>query len=139
MKQLSLVLLVATLLAAPLVASAQKGTYEIKSRGSVTDVSMHIAAMDAANFDIYRRVDERRTLNFEGGLVVELLSVREIQSKGLKVDESVADKSGGSAVSASVFDLHPTLPIIMENAPSMRVTKVIDESATPTPRGKKKN
>jgi hypothetical protein len=91
-------------------ASAQTThkTFEITQHGTVTNVAPYEAALLQANFDTYRRADERRVLKFDNGLVVELLSAKELLYLGIKVNTADLDNSGGSPVRNSVFRLHPS-------------------------------
>lgn len=69
---------------------AQEGTYKIVKENNLTNVSDYITAMDKANFDSYRYVNNRRKLVFNTGLIIELLSVQELENSGIAVDASKA-------------------------------------------------
>lgn len=47
------------------------------------DSELYVRALMNADLDIYRLKEGRRLLNFESGVVVELLSVTELKQKGL--------------------------------------------------------
>ncbi|MBL4703396.1 MAG: hypothetical protein JKY54_02685 [Flavobacteriales bacterium] len=72
------------------ISFSQTETYEITSQGSLTDVSEYANAMNDGNFDSYRFQSKRRTIVFESGVEVQLLSVNELVAKSVTVDASMA-------------------------------------------------
>jgi hypothetical protein len=74
----------------PNISFAQTGTFEITSKGNVSDIKLYEDAMNSANFDSYRFQTKRRMINFEAGVLIELLSAEEVESKGLEINKSLA-------------------------------------------------
>ncbi len=68
----------------------QSGSYEVVESNNVTNIEEYESAMDKADFDAYRYVAKRRVLQFDSGVVIELLSVEELEANGVTVDRSKA-------------------------------------------------
>lgn len=96
-------------------AKAQRGTYIITEQGRALDVAPYERALDGANFETYRRADQRRVLRFDNGLLVELYSGQELVMRGIPVNPEVLDRTGGTNVHPSIFILHAS-GIILEQA-----------------------
>ena len=62
--------------------------FQITNNGSVGDIQPYKDAIAKANWNCYRLMTKRRTLNFDSGVIVELFSVDELSAKGNKVDTS---------------------------------------------------
>jgi len=67
---------------------SQSNTYAIVQTNGVTNISDYSAAMDVANFDVYRYINQRRKITFDTGVEIELLSVYELQTLNIPVDAS---------------------------------------------------
>jgi len=67
---------------------SQKNTYKIIEKNNVLNISEYRTAMDKANFDTYRYIQKRRKISFDTGVVIELLSVYELQALNIPVDAS---------------------------------------------------
>ena len=65
-------------------------TYRILNLPNLPDLSSYDNAMEEANFDSYRYINARRKLTFDSGIVIELLSIYELQKLNISVDESKA-------------------------------------------------
>ena len=66
---------------------AQPNTFEIVLNGNITDVTQYITAMNNADFSNYFYQNTRRKIVFESGVVIELLSVRELEAKGIQIQQ----------------------------------------------------
>ncbi|MCA6364076.1 MAG: hypothetical protein IM638_13635 [Bacteroidetes bacterium] len=65
--------------------STPAGSYRFLNPEVVTDLTPYTKALEVADMDRYRYMDERNTLLFEGGLKVELLSANEMTALGMPV------------------------------------------------------
>ena len=72
----------------------QTSTFEIKSVGNEIASDELKNAMNDANFDAFRLYNDRRTLKFKSGAIVELKSVTELVLAGIKVDRENYLKDG---------------------------------------------
>jgi len=68
----------------------QEDTYKIVKTNNVLNIDDYKFAMDKANFDSYRYLNTRRKLTFKKGVVLELFSVKELETSGVAVDASKA-------------------------------------------------
>ena len=89
MNYLKLFFLSVTLCCGTIVFS-QPNTYIIVNDGNVTNLEDYKTALDNANFDSYRYINKNRTITFDSGVVVELLSVRTLQERGVPANENAA-------------------------------------------------
>jgi hypothetical protein len=70
-------------------ASAQQPeTFILRNKGSVSDITPYVKALQAADLTADRYLDKRRIFRFTSGLEVELLSANELIAQGVKVDVS---------------------------------------------------
>lgn len=65
--------------------STPAGSYRFLNPETVTDLAPYSAALEKADMDRYRYMDERNTIVFESGLKVELLSANEMTALGMQV------------------------------------------------------
>jgi hypothetical protein len=61
------------------------GSYRFLNPETVTDLTPYSAALEKADMDRYRYIDERNIIVFESGLKVELLSANEMTALGMQV------------------------------------------------------
>jgi len=64
-------------------------SFEIVSTGSVQNISDYINALEHTFLDRYRAVDYRTLMHFQEGVVVELLSAKELRAMGIPVNMDV--------------------------------------------------
>lgn len=69
---------------------SQENTYEIVETNDLLNIEEYILAMNKADFDSYRFIDQRRVLNFNTGVKIELLSSNELKNLGVSFDSSKA-------------------------------------------------
>lgn len=69
---------------------AQSRTYTVLNENKVSNIADYQAAMDKANFDSYRYINNRRKITFDTGVEIELLSASELQVLNIPVDISKA-------------------------------------------------
>jgi hypothetical protein len=81
----------------------QSETFVFLKTGS-EDSGLYARALMNADLDIYRLKEGRRLLNFESGVVVELLSVTELKQKGLW-NNAFDGHEGVDLVYSGVFQL----------------------------------
>ena len=67
---------------------AQDKSYVIKDNAQVADINLYVTAIEKANWNKYRLVDERRVITFKEGVKIELLSANEMTEKGLEINHS---------------------------------------------------
>ncbi len=84
---------------------AQDKSYVILDRAQVADISLYIAAIEKANWDKYRFVDERRVITFQEQVKIELLSANEMAERGLKIDLSKIMKQASNRKYQPLFVL----------------------------------
>jgi hypothetical protein len=89
MKSLQAIAALAFLLTWPMVMNAQANcSYVVVSQGNYT-LSQIDQAFSGANMDAYRKQSIRRTLTFNNGAVVQLLSATELQGQGCNFEQSL--------------------------------------------------
>ena len=91
-----------------LVASfsySQENTYEVIENGSVNDLSVYTEAMNKANFDAYRFMSKRRLIRFKSGVVISLLSEKELREKGFQITDSKAIPDEIILTNEPIFEL----------------------------------
>ncbi len=87
-KVLSLSLIISALLIISAATHAQvtdSRSYVVMQTGG-EDTAPYTTALESANLDRYRLVDERRVLVFDNGFQVELLSSNELNAMGISFD-----------------------------------------------------
>ncbi|MEX1001169.1 MAG: hypothetical protein WDZ35_03560 [Crocinitomicaceae bacterium] len=89
MNSLKLFFLLITLSCGSL-AFSQPNTYVIIDEANVANIEDYKKAFDNANFDAYRYIEKNRTIVFDTGVIVELLSVKALKNKGIAVNENRA-------------------------------------------------
>lgn len=111
----SFVLIIAFFCGTGLACSQEKNnsTFSVISQSKITDVQPYIKAMEAANFSCYHLKKNRRKITFDTGLEIELFSVTEMLSKGLKFDSSCPVDEDKLEKKSPVYHLSET-GIIME-------------------------
>jgi hypothetical protein len=67
----------------------QYDTFVIKSKGTVTDITPYVKALQSADMTADRYLNKRRTFKFTTGVEVELLSANELTAQGIKVNTSL--------------------------------------------------
>ena len=105
---------------------AQQPTYEITKLVETDQVKLE-AALDNCSLDRYRKLEKRTTLNFNTGTIVELLSFKELEAMGLKLDASMALPE--NATNNNTFVLSPQGYILeqIDPRPSLQNEKVRSE------------
>ena len=83
----------------------QDKSYVLTSPAQVRDINLYITAIDNANWDKYRLLNERRTITFQKGVIIELLSADEMTEKGMEVDLSKILKQKPTTLYKPVFVL----------------------------------
>lgn len=74
-------------------------SFQIVSTGNVADIQAYKDALHKADWKCHRCMNARRTLTFDSGVVVELLSASELSAQGISVDVScLADEKNLSSV-----------------------------------------
>ena len=63
-------------------------TYVIHNSEKIQDEHLFTNALNMCDFDRYRLKDNRRILNFESGVILELYSVNEMREEGLEFDKN---------------------------------------------------
>jgi hypothetical protein len=71
-----------------------------------------VKVIESKDWDSYRIISSRRVINFEGGIVIELFSVKELQKEGVEVDESKALADDYKLKNKNVFGIHSSGVII---------------------------
>jgi len=70
-----------------MVQQEEATTFVIKDKANVQDLSRYIHALNKANMETYRLLNKRTVLTFEPQkVIVELLSAKELEAKGNKID-----------------------------------------------------
>lgn len=108
------------------VLLAQQPTYVVSSLVNL-DQELLEAALDNCSLDRYRKLDSRAVMNFDDGTKVQLLSFKELEALGLKIDASNAVPE--NTVNNNVFTLHPQGYILetIQPLPSLQNQKVRSE------------
>jgi len=88
-----------------LVAQDQNKSYIITDEAQVADINIYTAAIEKANWDKYRVVDERRVITFKVGVKFELLSANEMTEKGFEIDHSKVMKQSPTGTYQPLFVL----------------------------------
>lgn len=116
MRNLTILLLVCfALVGSSLSTSAQvtsPESFEIKKNNATVDVATYSAALQSANLDKYRLVDQRRILKFASGLEVELLSSNELNAKGISFDPRRICTTDVPVIHPAVFGINANGHII---------------------------
>ena len=86
----------------------KKVHYVIVSTGDVSDISFYTKVLDNTNFESYRLIEGRRTIRFDSGFTIELLSGKELYEKyGKRINNDVIQKWGDSREYPHVFSITP--------------------------------
>lgn len=88
-------------------------TFVIANNGGISNVTPFENALSSANLENYRLADKRTTMKFANGILVELLSGKEVVALGGTVDLESMRKHDPDALKTSLFELHSS-GIIME-------------------------
>jgi hypothetical protein len=108
MKNLSRLLLVLSLLLSAQITTQAQGasaSFVITQDGNL-NVTPYNTALESANLDHYRLVNERRFLVFDTGVVVELLSSNELNAQGISFDpRRIITDSSIAATHPAIFKL----------------------------------
>ena len=95
--------------------SEKKSHYVIVNNGEVTDLSFYTQVLDNANFDPYRLIEGRRTIRFESGFTIELLSGNELFEKyGKRINHDIIQQWGDSREYPHVLSMTPEGKIIQK-------------------------
>ncbi|MCB9233917.1 MAG: hypothetical protein H6581_19830 [Bacteroidia bacterium] len=81
-------------------------TFIIKDNGGVLNTSEYESALAAADLNYYRLANARTTMKFSNGMLVELLSGKEVAALNLPVDMDALAKNNADALKTSTFKLH---------------------------------
>ena len=84
---------------------SQENTYEVIENGTVNDLSVYTEAMNKANFDAYRFMSKRRLIRFNPGVVISLLSEKELREKGFQITDSKAIPDEIILTNEPIFEL----------------------------------
>tara|TARA_B110000285_G_C15094120_1_gene600876 strand:- start:1205 stop:1564 length:360 start_codon:yes stop_codon:yes gene_type:complete len=84
----------------------QDKSYVITDEALVGDISIYITAIEKANWDKYRIVDERRVITFKKGVKIELLSANEMTEKGIEINLSKVMKQSPKGIYQPIFVLN---------------------------------
>ena len=84
---------------------SQENTYEVIENGTVNDLSVYTEAMNKANFDAYRFMSKRRLIRFKSGVVISLLSEKELLEKGFLITDSKAIPDEIILTNEPIFEL----------------------------------
>lgn len=84
---------------------AQDKSYVITDKAQVREINLYITAIEKANWDKYRLINERRVITFQKGVKIELLSADEMTEKGMEVDLSKILKQKPTTLYKPVFVL----------------------------------
>ena len=85
---------------------AQGKSYIITEKAHVGDINIYITAIEKANWDKYRLVDERRVITFKKGVKIELLSANEMTEKGIEINLSKVMKQSPKGIYQPIFVLN---------------------------------
>jgi hypothetical protein len=86
----------------------KKAHYVIVSTGEVSDISFYTRVLDNTNFDKFRLIEGRRTIRFDSGFTIELLSGKELYDKyGKRINYDVIQKWGDTPEYPHVFSITP--------------------------------
>ncbi|HXC06208.1 MAG TPA: hypothetical protein VNZ86_15730 [Bacteroidia bacterium] len=86
MKHNFLLLFVLAFCISPVIRGQQFGTFLIKDKAGISDITPYVKAIQSADMTSDRYLDKRRTFKFTSGVEVELLSANELIAQGIKVD-----------------------------------------------------
>ncbi len=88
--------------------SAQTGSqsFVIVNSGSVTNIADYIEALKINDLDRFRALEYRTVMQFQEGVVAELLSGNEMVQLGLSVDLSQVNATNVDRMRHSQFTLH---------------------------------
>lgn len=93
----------------------KKAHYVIVSTGDVSDISFYTKVLDNSNFESYRLIEGRRTIRFDSGFTIELLSGKELFGKyGKRINYDVIQKWGDSGEYPHVLSMNPEGYIIQQ-------------------------
>ena len=95
---------------------AQGKSYIITEKAHVSDINIYITAIEKANWDKYRLVDERRVITFKKGVKIELLSANEMTEKGLEIHLSKVMKQASNGKYQPLFVLSESGVIIEQHS-----------------------
>jgi len=91
----------------------KKASYLVISEGDVVDIAFYTKSIDNGNFDRYRLIEGRRTIRFDTGFSIELLSGKELLKKYKKrINYDVIQKRGDALDYPHVFSITPEGHII---------------------------
>ncbi len=95
------------------ISSGEVGKkYDIISGFDLVD-DFFVTSFEKANWDKYRYEDNRRTLVFDNGVVIELLSASELSESGIPFDQSkIIPKGVVKPISESKFTINKNGHII---------------------------
>ena len=98
-----------------IVNQEKKSSYTVVSTGDVTDISLYTKVLDNANFESYRLIEGRRTIRFDSGFTIELLSGKELFEKyGKRINYDVIQKWGDSGEYPHTLSITPEGYIIQQ-------------------------
>ena len=80
---------IAVMLLLSFAMSAQQPTYVITKLAD-TDQALLETALEKCSLDRYRKLEGRSELHFKSGTIVQLLSFKELEAQGIKLDASHA-------------------------------------------------
>jgi hypothetical protein len=83
----------------------QEKSYLITDEAQVGDINIYITAIEKANWDKYRMIDERRVIKFKKGVIIELLSANEMTEKGMEINQSLVLKQSPTGIYQPLFVL----------------------------------
>ena len=93
----------------------KKAHYVIVSTGDVADISFYTKVLDNSNFESYRLIEGRKTIRFDSGFTIELLSGKELFEKyGKRINYDVIQKWGDSGEYPHILSITPEGYIIQQ-------------------------
>ena len=93
----------------------KKAHYVIVSTGDVADISFYTKVLDNSNFESYRLIEGRKTIRFDSGFTIELLSGKELFEKyGKRINYDVIQKWGDSRDHPHIMSITPEGYIIQK-------------------------
>lgn len=99
MKQISVFFLFFLIAGATVFGQTPKRTYVITNSNGIQNLETYYTALDQYDLDRHRLIDQDRTIRFETGVVIELLSAQKLETEfGRKRDGRFLNKTGNETV-----------------------------------------
>lgn len=96
-------------------AQGEVKDYIVTNNGNLANEQDYITAIDAINWDQYRYVNFRRTIKFQKGFIIELLSSSELMGLGFEFDSSKAFNKPTAKHNQPVYVLKENGKVIKEH------------------------